>query len=400
MDLEVMEHFEKLKKLIDDSFLDKNLKCRKKRNKEKEEDEVEQYVRLNSITRLKLSEEDEIFVIHYLGTLGISVRGDSSYYSGICNNYIRISRLKRDSIIKDKLTEEETKKYLEEYQRTKDIAIRNKIVESNLPLVRYLSDKYSNLYGVEQEVLESYGAEGLIMALDTYDPTRGRFGAHLSMKIQGYIFRAITISNLGEDGQTFLNSVGKRRSTNTKYFEYFYEKAKVEQQTGKKLKDNPELIEVITQHLEKIGYLEGKDLEELRTRTLANNSYSYEQIENNLSYLDDDALYSKTVEKVFQQELAEFIEGITKELPEKKRESLRSFYGLGGEKSSTLESIGKKEGVTREAIRIRCKDGQKELRKLMKSWYWQRSSITKSFLEYSNHEYESNPHPVYIKKRI
>ncbi len=36
----------------------------------------------------------------------------------------------------------------------------------------------------------------------------------------------------------------------------------------------------------------------------------------------------------------------------------------------------------------------------MKSWYWQRSSITKSFLEYSNHEYENNPHPIYIKKKI
>ncbi len=353
MDLEAMEHFEKLKKLIDDSFLDKNLKYRKKRNKEKEDDEIEQYVRLNSITRLKLSEEDEIFVIHYLGTLGISVRGDSSYYSGICDNYIQASHLKRDSTIKDKLTEEETKKYLEEYQRTKDITIRNKIIESNLPLVRYLSYKYSNLYGVEQEVLESYGAEGLIMALDTYDPTRGKFGAHLSMKIQGYIFRALTISNLGEDGLTFINSVGKKRSTDTKYFEYLYAKSKVEQQTGKKLKDNPELIEVITQHLEKVGYIKGKDLEELKTRTLANNPYSYEQIENNLSYLEDDTLYSETVEKVFQQELAEFIEDITEELPEKNRESLRSFYGLGGQKSNTLESIGKREGVTREAIRQR-----------------------------------------------
>ena len=115
---------------------------------------------------------------------------------------------------------------------------------------------------MEQEVLESYGAEGLIMALDTYDPTRGKFGAHLSMKIQDYIFRAITIYNLGEDGQSFLSSVGKKRDTNTKYFEYLYTKAKVEQQTGKKLKDDLELIEVITHHLEKVGYCEGRDLEE------------------------------------------------------------------------------------------------------------------------------------------
>lgn len=396
--METNKCLEELKGLINDSFLDRHLKYKKRIEEDTLEEVVDYFLSLNCIDSLGLSEEELVFIIHYLGSLGILVRGRTSCYSGICDNYIQIARLKRNSISKEALTEEETKKYLEEYRRTKDITIRNKIVESNLFLVRYLSFQYSNLYGVEQEVLESYGAEGLIMALDTYDPTRGKFGAHLSMKIQDYIFRAITIYNLGEDGQSFLNSVGKKRDTNTKYFEYLYTKAKVEQQTGKKLKDDLELIEVITHHLEKVGYCEGKDLEELRTRLFANYPYSYEQMEEDLCYFDDDTLYGETVEKVFQQELAEFLEDITEELSEKRKKALRSYYGLGGRKGNSLVNIGKMEGVTRETIRLRCEDGKEELKKKLNSWYWQRSPMTKSFLEYSNHEYEGNPRHVYIKK--
>lgn len=174
--METNKHLEELKGLINDSFLDRHLKYKKRIEEDTLEEVVDYFLSLNCIDGLGLSEEESVFIIHYLGSLGILVRGRTSCYSDVCDNYIQIARLKRNSISKEALTEEETKKYLEEYRRTKDITIRNKIVESNLFLVRYLSFQYSNLYGVEQEVLESYGAEGLIMALDTYDPTRGKFG--------------------------------------------------------------------------------------------------------------------------------------------------------------------------------------------------------------------------------
>ena len=77
-------------------------------------------------------------------------------------------------------------------------------------------------------------------------------------------------------------------------------------------------------------------------------------MEEDLCYFDDDTLYGETVEKVFQQELAEFLEPITEELSEKRKKALCSYYGLGGRKGNSLVNIGKMEGVTRETIRLRC----------------------------------------------
>lgn len=397
--METNIRIEELKELINDSFLDRHLKCKKRIEEDTLEEVVDKFLPLNCIDNLGLSEEEVVFIIHYLGSLGILVRGRTSCYSGICDNYIQTARLNRNSISKDALTKEETKRYLEEYQRTKDITIRNKIVESNLLLVKYLSEKYSNLYGVEQEVLESYGVEGLMMALDTYDPARGKFGAHLSMKIQDYIFRAITIYNLGEDGQSFLSSLAKKRGVNTKCFEYLYTKAKLEQQTGKRLKDDPELIEEITHHLEKVGYCKGKDLEELRTRVSANNTYSYEQIEDDLFYVDDDRLYEEVLESIYQEELIDFIAEIEEGLSERRKNLLNDVYGLNGRRCcKSLPKLAKEFNGTRQAVFSYKQRALNCMEKKLKNW--KVSDTTKSFLEYSNHEYEGNPCHVYIKKCI
>ena len=389
--------FEKLKNRVNDSFLDKNLKCRKKIEEDTLEEHMEVYLPLGCIDRLHLSEEEEIFIIDYLGSLGIPVLGRTSCYSDICDNYTQALHLRRKQA--NLLTEEEQKNCLEEYQKTKDINLRNRLVESNLPLVNYLSRKYSYIYGVEEEVLESYGAEGLILAIDTYDPTRGKFSAYLSLKIKALILQATAISFLGEDGITYLNGASKKKDANTKYFQYFYTKAEIEKQTGIRLKDSPELIEKIALALENSGYCRGKYLEELKTRVSFANPYSYEQMEEDLCYFDDDNLYGETVEKVFQQELTEYIEDITEELSEKNRDVVRSYYGLGGRESNSLKGIGKVEGVTHETIRLRCKRGKESLKNKMNSWCWQRSSITESFLEYSNHEYENNVHNAYLKRK-
>lgn len=386
---------EKLKDRINDSFLDKNLKCRKK--EDTLEEHVEVYLPLSCIDRLHLSEEEETFIIDYLGSLGIPVLGGTSCYSGICDNYTQAFHLRRKQA--NHLTEEEQKDCLEEYQKTKDINLRNRLVESNLPLVNYLSRKYSYIYGVEEEVLESYGAEGLILAIDKYDPTRGKFSAYLSLKIKFLILQAVAISCLGEDGITYLNGASKKKDANTKYFQYFYTKAEIEKQTGLRLKDSPELIEEIALALEKCGYCRGEYLEELKTRVSVGNPYSYEQMEEDLCYFDDDTLYGEAVEKVFQQELAEFLENITEELPEKKKKALRSYYGLGGRESNSLKDIGKKEGVPHETIRVRCKSGKERLKEKLNSWCWNRSSMTESFLEYSYHEYENNVHSAYLKRK-
>ncbi len=113
------------------------------------------------------------------------------------------------------------------------------------------------------------------------------------------------------------------------------------------------MIEEIALELERIGYCDGKILEELKTRISIKNPYSYEQIEEELCYYDEDTLYNHSLEKVYQQELTQFLENAMEKLSKKKKEAIGFSYGLGNRKQCTLEEIGKKEGVGHETIRQR-----------------------------------------------
>ncbi len=60
----------------------------------------------------------------------------------------------------------------EEYSRTKDVRIRNEIVESHLYLVDILIRKYLNK-GVDYDDLYQVGAMALVTAVDRFDSSKG-----------------------------------------------------------------------------------------------------------------------------------------------------------------------------------------------------------------------------------
>ncbi len=60
----------------------------------------------------------------------------------------------------------------EQYQNTKDVSLRNEIVESYLYMVNILVRKYLNK-GVDYDDLYQVGAMALIAAVERFDPTKG-----------------------------------------------------------------------------------------------------------------------------------------------------------------------------------------------------------------------------------
>lgn len=64
------------------------------------------------------------------------------------------------------------KELFEEYHRTKDISLRNKIVEHYLYMVDILVRKYLNK-GVDYEDLYQVGSMALVFAVERYDPSKG-----------------------------------------------------------------------------------------------------------------------------------------------------------------------------------------------------------------------------------
>ena len=69
------------------------------------------------------------------------------------------------------LTEKNIKERLEEYCRTRDMALRNEIVEHYLYVVDILVKKYLNR-GVDYEDLYQVGSMALIMAVERFDPSK------------------------------------------------------------------------------------------------------------------------------------------------------------------------------------------------------------------------------------
>ena len=68
--------------------------------------------------------------------------------------------------------EERTKELFREYAKTRDIAIRNKIVEENLRLADVLTKKYSGK-GIDSEDLYQVASMALMLAVERFDPSLG-----------------------------------------------------------------------------------------------------------------------------------------------------------------------------------------------------------------------------------
>ena len=73
------------------------------------------------------------------------------------------------------------------FQKTKDVALRNKIVEDNLYMVEILIRKYMNK-GVDYDDLYQVGAMALVNAAERFDPSKGyEFSSFATPTILGEI---------------------------------------------------------------------------------------------------------------------------------------------------------------------------------------------------------------------
>jgi RNA polymerase sigma factor for flagellar operon FliA len=80
-----------------------------------------------------------------------------------------------------------------EYARTRALALRNRLVEANLPLVAPIAKQLARtLRGVEIDELIADGAIGLMQAVESFDPGRGwKFSSYAWRRIQGAMFDGI-----------------------------------------------------------------------------------------------------------------------------------------------------------------------------------------------------------------
>ena len=114
---------------------------------------------------------------------------------------------------------EDTISLFRQYQRSKDKAVRDRLILTYAPLVKYVAGRLgSGLPAhVDEGDLVSYGLLGLIGAIERFDPERDiKFETYAIARIKGSIIdelRAMDSGCLGRSGRGHATSSGRSRSS-------------------------------------------------------------------------------------------------------------------------------------------------------------------------------------------
>ena len=88
------------------------------------------------------------------------------------NTLFLILHINQNNEFPKSLSKKEEEKYIELYEKNKDMSARNKLIEHNLRLVAHVIKKYYSV-GYDQEDLISIGTIGLIKGVNSYTSEKG-----------------------------------------------------------------------------------------------------------------------------------------------------------------------------------------------------------------------------------
>lgn len=322
--------------------------------------EVEQFlsIRLHHIMALKLSEAELEHVMNYLKDKNIRVGGKGATLDGEFENYDYVTTYK-ESALPESVSSEVTLKKITMYKQNNDQKLREEIITDNMRLVPYVAYRYAISTGINQHELESYGYEGLILALEKFELNYGcKFSTYAVAYIRGYILRGIT--------NILLNK------TDDFYYDYINARNAVEKENGLTILEDPTLIDDVTELLVATGKISNneKSIEQARKKIIAlsigNMSFDDDEMFN--EELSNDLLIDEIdyVNEIMKSITHEEINKVLKTLPPREEYILRLRFGLDGEEPKTLEEIGKMLNLSRERIR---QIEAKGLRKLRHPYY-------------------------------
>ena len=236
----------------------------------------------------------------------------------------------------EKLSKEEMKKKYEEYYKTKDSKLREELIVRNYELVPYAAWKISLRHGIDIDDVVGYGYEGLIHAIDTFNPNLGNsFSTYAVPCIMGYIKKYLP------------ELVGVSKNDNGLYYQFNVARRIVEKEWDSKY-DHPEMLEdILDLFIKKNGYSEKqKDF----YRRLFSIRMSLDELADDapelvLDYdLDVVATYG-ALHGILEDAIKQVCE------TEEEIEIIKYAFGFDGGRPKTLDEVGFKFRKTRERVR-------------------------------------------------
>ena len=380
----IFEDYEDLDNFILYDFIPNHvyMKVNKSRNsKAYDYDKPFPSIRLSDIVKLKLSEKEIDHVVNLLLKNNIRIGGTSQDMDSEFLNYdyIRTYATKRYEKV---LTREEEKNKFLEYRRTHDPVLREELVIRNLRLVPYVAWKIALRHEMEVEEIESYGYEGLMYAVEEYDPLmKAKFSSYAIPCIEGYIKHSIPLV--------------KNISRNL-YYAFQNARYIVEKEWGEKYDGNPEMLEEIIDLMISNGTINPKARNEIRK--MFTKELSYEELQKDDIDITTDDLEDNLETDFFPEIVKEKLMEALNMLRDRERDIILWRFGFIDGKRYTLEETGKKFDLSRNRVQQIEEKALRRLRHPCRGryirllWNYDLHDTRGEKILYDNNEGESTKH--------
>lgn len=349
----IYEDYQKLDEYLETRFIPTYVLLKQRKNNY---GEIEYFpsIRLHHIMALRLSEAELEHVMNYLKEKNIRVGGRGVTLDSEFDNYDYVNTYK-DSALPLSVPSNVTLQKIRLYKQNNDRKLREEIINDNMRLVPYVAHRYAIATKINQHELESYGYEGLILALKNFDVNYGCvFSTYAVACIRGHILRGIT---------ELLN--GKRDNF---YYDYVNAKTAVEKANGVTLLEAPELVADVIDLLVATGKIKGyedaKEYARMRITSMAIGNASLndeETVEELLTsgHLVDTHDYAEEVLNTMSKET---LEQMLDTLTDREAEVLRLRCGFYDGIPKTQEEVGKILNVGKSRIGYLEREALRKLR--------------------------------------